>query len=113
MPGPSEPWSPPLPEAPGFEHSLVETRGLRTHLATIGEGDPVLLLHGFPEHWWQWHAVAPAIAAAGYRVLCPDLRGAGWTEADDPRVERCPGCATCSPSSTPSTSSGSAWCRTT
>jgi pimeloyl-ACP methyl ester carboxylesterase len=88
MPGPSPPWSPPLPEAPGFEHSVVETPGLRTHLATIGEGEPVLLLHGFPEHWWQWHAVAPVIADAGYRVLCPDLRGAGWTEADDPRVER-------------------------
>ena len=47
-----------------------------------------MLLHGFPEHWWQWHAVAPVIAAAGYRVICPDLRGAGWTVADDPRIER-------------------------
>jgi len=67
---------------------VVRTPGLRTHLAAIGEGEPVLLLHGFPEHWWQWHAVAPAIAAAGYRVLCPDLRGSGWTEADDPGVDR-------------------------
>lgn len=81
-------WSPPLPEAPGFEHLVVETPGLRTHLAVIGEGEPVLLLHGFPQHWWQWRAVAPAIAAHGYRVICPDLRGAGWTVADDPRIER-------------------------
>ena len=81
-------WSPPLPEASGFDHLFVETPGLRTHLATIGEGEPVVLLHGFPEHWWQWHAVAPVIAAAGYRVICPDLRGAGWTVADDPRIER-------------------------
>ncbi|WP_265522447.1 alpha/beta fold hydrolase [Oerskovia flava] len=81
-------WSPPLPEAAGFDHLVVETPGLRTHLAVIGEGEPVVLLHGFPQHWWQWHAVAPAIAAAGYRVLCPDLRGAGWTEAEDPRIER-------------------------
>ena len=81
-------WSPPLPEAPGFEHLVVETPGLRTHLAAIGEGEPVVLLHGFPQHWWQWHAIAPAIAAAGHRVYCPDLRGAGWTVADDPRVER-------------------------
>ncbi len=81
-------WSPPLPEAPGFEHLVVETPGLRTHLAAIGEGHPVVLLHGFPEHWWQWHAVAPVIAARGYRVLCPDLRGAGWTVADDPRIDR-------------------------
>lgn len=79
-------WSPPLPAAPGFAHTIVETPGLRTHVATVGEGPPVLLLHGFPEHWWQWRDVAPAIAAQGYRVICPDLRGAGWTEADDPRI---------------------------
>ncbi len=81
-------WSPPLPATPGFEHVRVETPGLRTHVAAIGDGDPVVMLHGFPEHWWQWHAVAPAIAARGYRVYCPDLRGAGWTEADDPRIDR-------------------------
>jgi pimeloyl-ACP methyl ester carboxylesterase len=81
-------WSPPLPEAPGFDHLVVETPGLRTHVAVIGEGEPVVMLHGFPQHWWQWHAVAPVIAAGGYRVVCPDLRGAGWTLADDPRIER-------------------------
>ncbi len=85
---PASVWSPPLPQASGFDHLVVETAGLRTHLAVIGEGEPVVLLHGFPEHWWQWHAVAPVIAAAGYRVICPDLRGAGWTVADDPRIER-------------------------
>lgn len=81
-------WSPPLPEASGFDHLVVETPGLRTHVAAIGEGEPVVLLHGFPQHWWQWHAIAPVIAARGYRVICPDLRGAGWTVADDPRIER-------------------------
>ena len=88
MSTPTQSWSPPLPEAPGFDHLVVETPGLRSHLAAIGQGEPVVLLHGFPEHWWQWHAVAPVIAAAGYRVYCPDLRGAGWTVADDPRIER-------------------------
>ncbi len=81
-------WSPPLPEASGFDHLVVQTPGLRTHVAAIGEGEPVVLLHGFPQHWWQWHAIAPVIAAGGYRVLCPDLRGAGWTVADDSRIER-------------------------
>ncbi|MFC4632155.1 alpha/beta fold hydrolase [Promicromonospora alba] len=81
-------WSPPLPEAPGFDHLVVETPGLHTHVAVVGKGDPVVLLHGFPEHWWQWHAIAPVITAAGYRVICPDLRGAGWTVADDPHIER-------------------------
>ena len=79
---------PPMPAAPGFEHLVVTTPGLRTHLAVIGEGEPVLLLHGFPQHWWQWRTVAPALAAAGYRAYCPDLRGAGWTVADHPRVHR-------------------------
>jgi pimeloyl-ACP methyl ester carboxylesterase len=81
-------WSPRLPEVSGFDHLVIETPGLRTHVAAIGEGEPVVLLHGFPQHWWQWHAIAPVIAAGGYRVLCPDLRGAGWTVADDPRIER-------------------------
>lgn len=81
-------WSPPLPEAPGFDHFVIETPGLRAHLAAIGEGDPVVLLHGFPQHWWQWRAVAPIVAAAGHRVFCPDLRGAGWSVADDPRIDR-------------------------
>ncbi len=80
-------WSPPLPEVAGFEHLTVETPGLRRHVAVIGEGEPVVLLHGFPQHWWQWRQIAPQLAAAGYRAICPDLRGAGWTEANDPRIE--------------------------
>lgn len=84
----SSTWSPPLPRATGFEHHVVATPGLRSHVATMGEGDPVVLLHGFPAHWWQWREIAPVIAAAGHRVICPDLRGTGWTEADDPRIER-------------------------
>ena len=86
-PDPSD-WSPPLPVVSGFEHLVVRTPGLLTHLAAIGDGEPVVLLHGFPQHWWQWRAVAPAIAAAGYRVLCPDLRGAGWTVAETAGVDR-------------------------
>ncbi|WP_347756394.1 alpha/beta hydrolase [Agrococcus sp. ProA11] len=78
-------WTPPLPAASGFTHTMVRTRGLRTHVASMGVGEPVVLLHGFPQHWWEWRAIAPAIADQGYRVICPDLRGSGWTEADDPR----------------------------
>jgi pimeloyl-ACP methyl ester carboxylesterase len=79
---------PRLPDAPGFDHLLVDTPGLRTHVATVGDWEPVVMLHGFPQHWWQWHQIAPRIAEHGYRVICPDLRGAGWTEADDPGIER-------------------------
>ncbi len=78
-------WVPPLPEAPGFSHAMVETPGLSTHVASIGAGEPVVMLHGFPEHWWQWREIAPKIAARGHLVICPDLRGSGWTEAAEPR----------------------------
>ena len=43
MSTPATVWSPPLPEAPGFDHLLIKTPGLRTHVATIGEGEPVAL----------------------------------------------------------------------
>jgi pimeloyl-ACP methyl ester carboxylesterase len=39
-----------------------------------------VLLHGWPQHWWSWRRVLPALAA-GRRVLCPDLRGLGWSDA--------------------------------
>ena len=50
-------------------------------LDDIGEGDPVLLLHGFPATGRLWSQVAPMLAAAGYRVLVPDLAGYGASEA--------------------------------
>lgn len=86
-PGPTT-WSPPLPAAPGFEHVVVETPGLHRHVAMIGQGEPVVMLHGLPQHWWQWREIGPRLAAAGYRVICPDQRGFGWTEADDPGLDQ-------------------------
>ena len=53
---------------------------LRMHVAEAGSGQPVLLLHGYPQHRWEWRKVIPGLAEH-YRVLCPDLRGAGWTDA--------------------------------
>jgi pimeloyl-ACP methyl ester carboxylesterase len=50
------------------------------HVVEAGEGDPVLLLHGWPEHWYAWRDVIPLLAKR-YRVICPDLRGFGWSEA--------------------------------
>jgi pimeloyl-ACP methyl ester carboxylesterase len=71
-----------MPEVEGVTHQYVNANGLRMHVAVAGpeDGDPVLLLHGWPEHWWLWHNVIPALAQAGYRVYAPDLRGFGWTE---------------------------------
>jgi pimeloyl-ACP methyl ester carboxylesterase len=50
------------------------------HVAEAGEGPPVVLLHGWPQHWWIWRRVIPALAQ-DRRVICPDLRGFGWSEA--------------------------------
>lgn len=72
---------PDMPVVAGFGHLFIETPGLTTHVATVGEGEPVVMLHGFPEHWWQWRTVGAGLAKR-YRVICPDLRGAGWTRAE-------------------------------
>lgn len=45
------------------------------------DGAPLVLLHGFPEHWRTWHNQIPAFAGAGYRVVAPDLPGYGGTDA--------------------------------
>jgi pimeloyl-ACP methyl ester carboxylesterase len=69
-----------LPELAGVTHRFVDLPGLRMHVAEAGTGEPVLLLHGFPQHWWEWRKVIPALADH-YQVIVPDLRGAGWSDA--------------------------------
>jgi len=54
--------------------------GLRLHLAEAGEGPPVILQHGWPQHWYAWREQIAALAK-DHRVICPDLRGLGWSEA--------------------------------
>ena len=71
------------PEIAGIRHSDVDAAGLRMHVVEAGppDGDPVLVLHGWPQHWYQWRHQIPALAEAGYRVIVPDLRGFGQSEA--------------------------------
>jgi pimeloyl-ACP methyl ester carboxylesterase len=64
---------------PGVEHRFVEAGGLRMHVAEAGEGEPVVMLHGWPQHWYLWRHVIPLLAPHA-RVICPDLRGFGWTD---------------------------------
>jgi pimeloyl-ACP methyl ester carboxylesterase len=68
----------PLPQGEGIEHRWLEVRGTRLHVAEYGTGQPILMLHGFPQHWFAWHKVA-ALVAADHRLICPDLRGFGWS----------------------------------
>jgi pimeloyl-ACP methyl ester carboxylesterase len=58
----------------------VDLPELRMHVAEAGEGEPVVLLHGWPENWWSFRRLIPLLAER-FRVICPDYRGAGWSEA--------------------------------
>jgi pimeloyl-ACP methyl ester carboxylesterase len=81
----------PTPEGPGsvsgaphlpdgftstFTSRYVDTGGLRQHVVTGGGGPPLLLVHGWPETWYAWRLVMPALAR-GFSVVAPDQRGCG------------------------------------
>ena len=61
-------------------HSL-QVNGLAMHVAELGRGPTVLLLHGFPDNHSVWRHQMRSLAEAGYRVIAPDLRGYGRTDA--------------------------------
>ena len=71
-----------FPHVDGVEHRFVDAGGLRTHVAEAGEGAPLLLLHGWPQHWYQWRGVMERLVGER-RLIAPDLRGFGWTDAPD------------------------------
>jgi pimeloyl-ACP methyl ester carboxylesterase len=74
---------PRLPAVPGVQvehHHVALPDGTRLHVAEAGAGPPLVLVHGWPQHWWAWRRVLPDLAAE-HRVLCPDLRGLGWGDA--------------------------------
>jgi haloacetate dehalogenase len=60
----------------GFTHVRTEANGTAIDLMTGGSGEPVLLLHGYPQTRAMWHRVAPGLAS-DFTVVCPDLRGYG------------------------------------
>lgn len=78
-----------MPEIEGLavEHRFIDAGESVLQVAFAGgereNGDgtpiPVLLVHGWPQHWYQWRLVLPALAA-GRRVIAPDLHGFGWSE---------------------------------
>jgi pimeloyl-ACP methyl ester carboxylesterase len=59
-----------------FSHNTASVNGIQMHYVIGGHGDPVVLLHGWPETWYEWHKVMPALAK-NYTVVAPDLRGLG------------------------------------
>ncbi len=70
-----------IPEVEGVSHRTVRARGLDFHVAEAGAGeDVVLCLHGWPQHWYEWRHLMPALADR-HRVLALDLRGFGGSDA--------------------------------
>jgi YVTN family beta-propeller protein len=59
-----------------FSHHMAVVNGVQIHYVIGGHGYPVVLLHGWPETWYEWHKVMPALAK-NYTVIAPDMRGLG------------------------------------
>jgi pimeloyl-ACP methyl ester carboxylesterase len=68
-----------------FPATRLHVNGIEMNVIVAGEGPEVLLLHGFPDSHAIWRHQIPALVAAGYRVIAPDLRGCGLSEMP-PRV---------------------------
>ena len=69
------------PEIDGVSQHRVRARGIEFHYAEAGSGDDVVLcLHGWPQHWYEWRHLMPALADR-QRVIALDLRGFGWSDA--------------------------------
>jgi pimeloyl-ACP methyl ester carboxylesterase len=78
-----------MPQVGGVRHRTVDIGSLRVHVAEAGpeDGEPLLLLHGWPQHWYEWRGVVPLLRDR-YRLLMPDLRGLGWTEMTEGGYEK-------------------------
>ena len=72
---------------PEVAHRMIETNGIRLHVAEEGDGPLIILCHGFPECWYSWRHQLPALANAGFRAVAPDLRGYGQSDRPD-QVEK-------------------------
>ena len=70
------------------ETTYIETNGIKLHVVMAGpeDGQPVILLHGFPEFWYGWRKQIPALTKTGYRVIVPDQRG--YNLSDKPKGAR-------------------------
>jgi len=78
-----------IPET--WRHDDIVTNGVRLHYVTQGEGELMLLLHGFPEFWYSWRHQIPEFAQR-YKVVAIDLRG--YNDSDKPADAKAYGMST-------------------
>lgn len=62
-----------------WEHKFIRVNDIQMHYVTAGQGDPVILLHGFPQFWYAWRHQIPELAKH-FKVIVPDLRGYGQSD---------------------------------
>ncbi len=75
-----------FPHVEGVEHRFVEAGGVRLHVAEAGAGAPLLLVHGWPQHWYEWRGLVGELAGER-RLIMPDLRGFGWSDVPRGPIE--------------------------
>jgi pimeloyl-ACP methyl ester carboxylesterase len=69
-----------------YTHYKTNVNGIQLHyiMGGKGQGDPIVLLHGFPQTWYEWRHIIPQLIANNYTVIAPDLRGLG--DSDKPQT---------------------------
>ena len=75
--------SSPAPLPTGFTEATTHVNGIELHYVIGGSGEPLVLLHGWPQTWYCWHGIMPALAKR-YTVIAVDLRGAGGSSRPEP-----------------------------
>jgi len=73
--------SPNSAQSTSIKHRFIQVNEINMHIAEQGEGPLIVLAHGWPELWYSWRHVLPALAATGYHAVAPDMRGYGQTDA--------------------------------
>src|SRR5438067_967571 len=73
-----------LPAAPPakFKHQTANVNGINIHYVIGGEGEPMVLLHGFGQNWFMWNRLLPELSKH-FTVIAPDLRGLGESDKPD------------------------------
>lgn len=70
---------PPANPPANFKHAYANVNGIRMHYVIGGEGDPLVLVHGFGQNWYMWNRLLPELSKH-FMVICPDLRGVGESD---------------------------------
>lgn len=77
----SSPGAAPVPG--GFREGTAEVNGVSIHYVMGGSGEPLVLVHGWPQTWYSWHRIMPKLAER-FTVIAVDLRGAGGSSKPEP-----------------------------